>query len=159
MRVRAAAVIVDGARLLLHRRREDAFWALPGGRVEAGETGPKALQRELLEELDEAVESGELLWVVENFFRGTGDAAPRQELGLCFRVALPAASRLAARTGPFAGMEEHARLVFQWFDRAALERIEIRPRVLAAPLRHLLDGQAPSAAARHLVQRDGADAQ
>ncbi|WP_395848191.1 hypothetical protein [Cystobacter fuscus] len=34
--LRAAAVIRQGPRVLLHRLETDTFWALPGGRVEPG---------------------------------------------------------------------------------------------------------------------------
>lgn len=37
--LRAAAVVVHGGFVLLHRLQGDAFWALPGGRVEPGEDG------------------------------------------------------------------------------------------------------------------------
>lgn len=51
----AAAVIVEQGKLLLARRTAPVelagMWELPGGKVEAGETAPGALQRELREEL------------------------------------------------------------------------------------------------------------
>ncbi|MFI0943857.1 NUDIX hydrolase [Streptomyces sp. NPDC021020] len=46
-----AGVIVDDAgRALLIRRRDNGHWEPPGGVLEAGETIPDALQREVLEE-------------------------------------------------------------------------------------------------------------
>lgn len=47
------AVAIDDGRLLLVRRRNEpgrGSWAVPGGRVEAGETLQEAVVRELLEE-------------------------------------------------------------------------------------------------------------
>jgi len=47
------AVVVDDDRLLLIRRSNEpnaALWAVPGGRVEDGETVPEAVTRELREE-------------------------------------------------------------------------------------------------------------
>jgi len=53
----AAAVILDeGDRVLLSLRLKNAHqggkWEFPGGKIEAGETGPNALKRELKEELN-----------------------------------------------------------------------------------------------------------
>jgi 8-oxo-dGTP diphosphatase len=49
--VSVAGVIVDDAgRALLIRRRDNGHWEPPGGVLEAGETIPDALQREVLEE-------------------------------------------------------------------------------------------------------------
>ena len=52
----AAAVIVDGRRVLMCHRHPDRkwypdIWDLPGGHIEDGETGEQALVRELEEEL------------------------------------------------------------------------------------------------------------
>jgi len=49
--VSVAGVIVDDAgRALLIRRRDNGHWEPPGGVLEAGESIPDALQREVLEE-------------------------------------------------------------------------------------------------------------
>ena len=53
--VAAAALIDDRDRVLLARRPVDAhqggLWEFPGGKLEAGESVPEALRRELHEEL------------------------------------------------------------------------------------------------------------
>jgi 8-oxo-dGTP diphosphatase len=60
-----AAVIRRGRQTLITRRHDDAarggMWEFPGGKVEAGEAEPDALQREIREELGCAVDVGELL--------------------------------------------------------------------------------------------------
>ncbi len=51
----AAVVLRDGRVLLTQRQRGahlELHWEFPGGKVEAGESPPEALVRELYEELD-----------------------------------------------------------------------------------------------------------
>ncbi|MBM3310060.1 MAG: (deoxy)nucleoside triphosphate pyrophosphohydrolase [Candidatus Aminicenantes bacterium] len=63
----AAAVIENEAGVLITRRkaggRFGGLWEFPGGKVEAGETAPDALVREIREELGLTVEVGESLGV------------------------------------------------------------------------------------------------
>jgi 8-oxo-dGTP diphosphatase len=64
----AAAVIRDGERIFATQRgygEHKDGWEFPGGKIEPGETARQALRREILEELDAVIETGELLVTVE----------------------------------------------------------------------------------------------
>lgn len=144
--VRAAAVVCHEGAVLLHRLEGDAYWALPGGRVEVGEDARTTLQREMHEELAEPVACGELLFLVESFFTHAG--TPNHEIGLYFSAELPPASALLDQQRAHWGVEGHARLEFRWFDLTQLEAVDLRPAFLRLAL------QAPRLSFRHIVHRD-----
>jgi len=129
---RAAAVIEHHGAILLHRAVHDEFWALPGGRVELGEHAGATIVRELREELNESIQCGELLYVVENFF----DYSSRRyhEIGLYFRARLMGTSKLLDQAGPFFGVDAGTRLEFAWFERSRLADIDVRPAFLRQSL-------------------------
>ena len=60
-----AAVLRRGDQVLIQRRPSQGLlgglWEFPGGKIEAGETPPQALQREIREELELEIEVGEML--------------------------------------------------------------------------------------------------
>jgi len=66
-----AAVVFDGAKVLLTRRPDDkrhpGFWEFPGGKIDPGESPEQALCREMLEELDVEVRVSSIYEVV--FYR------------------------------------------------------------------------------------------
>lgn len=146
--LRAAAVVRDAGRILLHRLESDDFWSAPGGRVEPGEPAAEAVVREMREELGEPVSCGGLLGVVENFFCYHG--RPHHEVGLYFQVSLRPGSRLLSEPGPFIGEEGGVPLIFDWFDCARLGELDVRPSLLAG----LLDDRSPAGGFRHVVHHD-----
>ena len=62
-----AAIIRDGERILLTKRPEGSrhagMWEFPGGKLNDGETPQECLRREIQEELDLAVEVGDIFEV------------------------------------------------------------------------------------------------
>ncbi len=155
--VRVGGVAVSGGRVLLHRAAGDDFWALPGGRLQVGETASEALRREMREEIDAEVEVGGLLWVIENFFTHapldqhdlSQSPLAHHEVGLYLEMTVP--ERLAGR--PFAGVEaegtEHEfTLEFSWFPRDEVAGMDVRP----AALRERLTQPLPAGVAS-IVQR------
>lgn len=142
---RAAAVILRDGFVLLHRIEGDAYWCLPGGRVEPGESAADAVLREMQEELGVQISAGPLLWVVENFFSHAG--RQHHELGLYFLAQLPPDSILLALPGPYAGSESELRLSFDWFECSSLVEVDLRPVLLVDAL------ATQPLVFQHLIQR------
>jgi 8-oxo-dGTP pyrophosphatase MutT (NUDIX family) len=143
--LRAAAIVVRGDDVLLHRAVGDDFWALPGGRVESGEAAATAVVRELHEELGLVIEAGPLVLLVENFFVYGGEQ--HHEVGLYFTAEAQAGSRVLTDPGPYKGVEGSRSLIFAWFPRSALNQVDLRPDLLVGAL------AAQDLSFRHVVQR------
>ena len=63
-----AAIIKDDDRIFATQRGYGEFkdgWEFPGGKVETGETPQKALEREIMEELETVISVGELIDTIE----------------------------------------------------------------------------------------------
>jgi len=74
--VGVGAVIVDGSRVVLVRRRSPPLageWSLPGGAVETGETLAACVAREMAEETGLAVTVGPVIEVFDRIMRDEQD--------------------------------------------------------------------------------------
>ena len=142
---RAAAVVLDDGRLLLHRLQGDEFWALPGGRVNAGESAADAITREFNEELGLPVYCEAFACTGENFFEYGGE--PHHEIGLYLFARLPFNSPLLEKERIHLGTEGNKRLEFRWFALQELVDLDMRPKAIKA-------GIAAGTLPTHFVQRD-----
>lgn len=153
IRLRAAAIVCRAGQVLLHRAEGDAFWAVPGGGIEPGESAAQALVREMHEELGVQVVTGTLACVVENFF--TYDGVAYHETGLYLNAEPASGSLLHASSGPYLGAEGRRRLEFAWFGAADLAGLDLRPmflrEALAAVMRRHPEDPWP---VQHVVHRD-----
>ncbi len=127
---RAAGVLFDRGRVLLHHHRRD-HWAIPGGHIDPFETAQETLIREYEEELGIGVTMDRALWVSQHFFTYKGK--PVHELCWYFLLDLPADHLLRSRAGEFEGLEENG-LSFAWVPLADLASRELYPTWLAGRL-------------------------
>jgi len=153
--LRAVAVILDKEqrRVVIHRASHEDFWALPGGRVELGESAAEALVREMREEMGVEVEVGRLLWVVEGFV--TFLERHWHEISFYFLAALPSDCPLynqAKWSGLEEGIEDffmpeelrgttnNLELLFEWHDIDHLHDVNLFPRFMQDALLTLPTG-------------------
>ena len=119
--VRVAAVIARRGQILVveHRKGEQRYWVLPGGRLEGGETLRAALERELREELSLKAEVGPLLAIYETL------APERHTVNLAFQVD-------PGRAEPRIDASDEVLTGWRWMEVDELRRVDFRPPL--APL-------------------------
>lgn len=131
---RSVAIIKRDNFLLIHKNKGDAFWSLPGGRVEFFENSDQTVIRELEEELGWKAELLRPIWYLENFF--THGERNYHEISTYFLLNLLEQISIK-EDAEFLGIEENVDLIFKWIDVGKLEEIEFEPKELKAKLKEL----------------------
>ena len=133
--VRAAGIALRDGKVLVQRSMADDFWALPGGRVEHGETSTETLIREMMEELGREAVIDRLLFVCETIFAYEG--RHYHEIGFYHLMTLPedfgTAEGICHRH-----FEPDSELEFKWLsaDADTLAMAPFFPEVLQPHLAH-----------------------
>ncbi|WP_018547455.1 NUDIX hydrolase [Streptomyces sp. LaPpAH-108] len=122
----ASAVVVDDhGRILLQRRVDNGMWALPGGRMEIGESLPGCAIRETREETGYDVQLVGIVGIYTDpgHVFAYDDGEVRQEFSICF-LARPVGGQLAVS-------DESTEV--RWFDPSEIDDLpmvtSIRRRV------------------------------
>ncbi|TDO54736.1 ADP-ribose pyrophosphatase YjhB (NUDIX family) [Kribbella sp. VKM Ac-2527] len=137
-KLRGAAIVRDGDRILLCTTDGLDGWYLPGGKVEFGESAATAVVRELREEMHLELTAGELLLVTEDMLTLNGTL--HQEI--CFYYAVEWPEGLSPELPKENAAHEHH---FRWVRIADLVDVQLLPPQIgpylmeeAAGLRHLV---------------------
>ena len=132
---RAVAIIVNNDRILFQKRKQDEFWALPGGKIRVGETTKETIMRELKEELGlKNFEAGDVATVSEYFFEFGKDKYHQFIFGHKVSVL---DSEWIFKNETFTGIEEQENLLFKWFELNELDTVLIKPNFLKEQLENL----------------------
>ena len=130
---RTAGVILCGDKALVHKAESNEFWALPGGRVELGESSETAIIREMEEEIGLFFQVVRPLWVLENFF--DDQEKKYHELSIIFLLQCLDEKALLKRGNEFTGLEDSGTvLIFKWFQIQVLEHEALYPSFLRKDL-------------------------
>lgn len=122
---RSCAVVINGNKILFQKRKNDKFWALPGGKIEVLETTKEAIARELKEELDiENFVVGDVISVTENFFEWDGNKV--HQYIFTHKVTFDD-TKYNNAVGEFAGAEKEKDVVFKWIEKEELVNTPIKP--------------------------------
>jgi ADP-ribose pyrophosphatase YjhB (NUDIX family) len=103
----ASAIVVDAnGRILLHRRRDNEMWALPGGKMEIGESLADCAVREVREETGLEVEPVAIVGIYTDpkHVFSYDDGEVRQEFSICLECRV--------RTGEIAVSDESFEVAF-----------------------------------------------
>ncbi len=129
---RAVAIIINGNKILFQKRRKDEFWALPGGKIEVGETTSETLRRELEEEIGlKNFKVDKVCTVSEYFFEFGEDKIHQYIFG--HKVYIDEDEEIL-KQDKFSGIETDADLIFEWFDIDELDKKPIKPDFLVEQL-------------------------
>jgi len=135
---RAVGVLKKNDKILCQKRKQDEFWALPGGKIRVGETGKETIVRELSEEIGvtnctvERIQS-----VSEHFFKYEKDKYHQYIFAYIVKVN----DNDILSNIEFEGIEENENLVFKWFDIDEINETPIKPDFLKEDLLKLDDEQ------------------
>jgi ADP-ribose pyrophosphatase YjhB (NUDIX family) len=117
----SALVLDDDGRLLMIRRTDSGFHALPGGRHELGETMTATAIRETEEETGVTVAVTGLIGIYSNpgHVVAFSDGEIRQEFSICFR----------ARPVSGEPRDSDESTEVRWVDQAELDALDIHPSI------------------------------
>lgn len=145
-RCRAAGIIVENGCVLFAANDVDDYFYSVGGGIHMGETAEDAVVREVFEETGIHYEVDRLVFIHENFFRGSGTIAEMQCHEICFYFLMkPRGSQVLNSHSTTSGnIPEH----MHWLPIAELDKYRHFPSFIGEKL------QNPQPFIEHIVTRE-----
>lgn len=124
---RVATLIKNNNKILLHKSKEDDFYAIPGGRIMIGETSENALKREFVEEIGAKITIKDYLGTVENFFEYNGKKY--HEVMIVYESNFDSDSHFYKKER-IRGLEKDGKIEFVWKTIDEIKQLDLRPLFL-----------------------------
>lgn len=140
LNVRAVAIIVHDNKVLFQKRKQDKFWALPGGKIRVGEKSEDTIKRELKEELELNSFNVERCNSISEYFFTFDNTLIHQYI-FSYVVSVDNSEWILKEKSEFEGKEKNENLVFKWFDINSLENAPIKPDFLKAQIDDIKNGK------------------
>lgn len=140
LNVRAVAVIVNDNKILFQKRKQDKFWALPGGKIRVGEKSEDTIKRELKEELELNNFSVERCNSISEYFFTFDNTLIHQYI-FSYIVSVDNSEWILNEESEFEGKEENENLVFKWFEINSLTEAPIKPDFLKEQIDKIKDNE------------------
>lgn len=133
LNTRSVAVVIDKeGRVLVQKRENDKYWALPGGKVEIMEKSEDTIVRELKEELGiENICVEKLVAVSEHFFEFNSKKC--HQYIFTYKVNIDTLEWIYEKN-EFSGIEKDKDLRYKWISIKDVENIQVKPDFLAKQL-------------------------
>jgi 8-oxo-dGTP pyrophosphatase MutT (NUDIX family) len=128
---RAAAVLINQNKVLLHRLEKDNYWALPGGRMDFQELSKQTIVREMFEEIGAKIIVKNLAFIAEGHF--TLENKIFHEIGFIYNCEFASQQEIYLQS-EFDGIEGDKILKYKWFALDELKSHDIRPNFLIEQL-------------------------
>jgi ADP-ribose pyrophosphatase YjhB (NUDIX family) len=134
---RTGGVLIRDKSVLLNRPEQEAYWFMPGGRVEINERSEDAVLREMREETGLEMQVERLMWTSENFF--TLQGRRHHEIAFYYLLSLRAEADYARLEAPFEIQDNGATVCYGWHKLDTLSDLELVPTFLKLELLRLPD--------------------
>lgn len=134
---RAVGVLKKNNKILFQKRKDDEFWALPGGAIEVLERAKDVIIRELDEEIGlKGIKIVRPLWFVEYFFNFNNVDQHQYIIG--YLIDIDDQNEII-NMDEFDGIEEEKNIIYKWIDIKDIKNAKIKPDYLKDKLINIKD--------------------
>ena len=134
---RGVGVLKKNNKILFQKRKDDEFWALPGGAIEVFERAKDVIVRELEEEIGITdVKVVRPLGFVEYFFKFDGLNQHQYIIG--YLLDIDDNSDIVSKD-IIEGIEEGKNIIYKWIDIDKIKESKIKPEYLKEKLLNIKD--------------------
>ena len=134
---RAVGVLKKNNKILFQKKKDDKFFALPGGAIEVLERAKDVVVRELEEEIGVSdVTVQRPLWFVEYFF--TMNDVKWHQYIIGYLLDIDDSNEIISKD-EFDGIEEGKNIIYKWISLDEIKDADIKPDYLKEKLLNLKD--------------------